>query len=179
VVSEKDADHKMTMLEPSVYSQGKVGGVFASAMTYGIAKAKIKAVIRDAHSNARVTDPGVVFYFYFEKQGAGLSNASSPFGGTSTPNEYTLLKFDVKESTRETTIGKFNAYGGSGGTDDKATIAFKYTKLGPGVYKVTPNAPLASGEYGFVSPSGTAVAAGPYGAAATGGSNRVFDFGVN
>ena len=31
---------KMTMLEPSVYSQGKTGGFLASAMTYGIAKMK-------------------------------------------------------------------------------------------------------------------------------------------
>jgi len=83
----------------------------------------------------------------------------------------------VKKDTRETTVGKFNAYGGSGGTDDKATVAFTYTKLGPGVYKVVPSAPLQTGEYGFVSPAG-AVVAGPYTAGAT-GSSRVFDFGVN
>ncbi len=177
VYSEAAPLHKMAMLEPSVYSQGKTGGIFTSAMTYGIAKAKVKAVIRNARSNTRVTEPNPVFYFYFEQQGAGLSNASSPFGGTSTPNEYTLLRFDVKENTRETTIGKFNAYGGSGGTDDKATVAFTYTKLGPGAYKVALSAPLKPGEYGFVSPNG-AVIAGPYVAGAS-GSSRVFDFGVN
>jgi hypothetical protein len=171
------AGSKMAMLEPSVYSQGKTGGIFTSAMTYGIAKAKIKAVIRNAHSNVRVTDPNATFYFYFEQKGAGLSDAQSPFGGTSTPNEYTLLRFDVKGDTRETTIGKFNAYGASGGTDDKAMVAFTYTKLRPGVYKVTLNVPLTTGEYGFVSPSGTVVA-GPYMAGTT-GSSRVFDFGVN
>jgi hypothetical protein len=176
-LSEMAPDHKMVMLEPSVYSQGKTGGIFTSAVTYGIAKAKIKAVIRNAHSNVRIADPNIAFYFYFEQQGAGLSNASSPFGGTSTPNEYTLLRFDVKETTRETTIGKFNAYGGSGGTDDKAMVAFTYAKIRPGVYKVTLSAPLTKGEYGFVSPSG-GVVAGPYISGAT-GSSRVFDFGVN
>jgi hypothetical protein len=51
------ARSKMTMLEPNVYTQGKTGGVFASAMTYGIAKVKMKAVLRGAHANARVSDP--------------------------------------------------------------------------------------------------------------------------
>jgi len=165
--NEKAADHKMTMLEPSVYGQGKTGGVFTSAMTYGIAKAKMKAIIRGAHSNARVTDPQTTFYFYFEQQGAGLSNASSFFGGTSTPNEYTLLRFDVKDSTRETVIGKFNAFGSSSGNDDKAIVPFTYTKLKPGIYKVTLSAPLQKGEYGFVAPGAMAVVT-PYGGSAGG-----------
>lgn len=171
------AGQKMLMLEPSVYSAGKTGGVFTSAMTYGIAKVKIKAVIRGAHSNARVTDPQSVFYFYFENQGAGLSNASNSFwGGTSTPNEYVILRFDVKGTTRETTTGKFNAFGASGGTDDKAVVPFTYTKLRPGVYKVTLSAPLQSGEYGFVAPSG--FSASPLGGAVASASH-VFDFGIN
>jgi hypothetical protein len=175
VYTQARSGPKMVELEPSVYSSGKTGGMFATAMTYGIAKTKTKAVIRDAHSNTRVSHPDAVFYFYFEKQEAGLSNASSPFGGTSTPNEYVLLKFDVKGDTRETVVGKFNAYGASGGVDDKALVAFGFEKLRPGVYKVTPKAPLVPGEYGFMSPGG-AVVAGPYASTAT--SNRVFDFGV-
>jgi hypothetical protein len=172
--SANAAGHKMTELEPSVYSQSKTGGMMASAMTYGIAKAKSKAVLRGAHANARVSDPNAVFYFYFEQQAAGLSEASSPFGGTSTPNEYTLLKFDVKSDTRETVVGKFNAYGASGGVDDKAVVPFTYEKLRPGVYRVTLKSPLQSGEYGFISNGGTVVA-GPYAAGTT--NSRVFDFG--
>lgn len=172
------AGSKMTMLEPSIYTQGKTGGVFASAVTYGIAKVKMKAVLRGAHANARVSDPQSVFYFYFEEQSAGLSHANSPiFGGTSTPNEYTLLKFDVKGETRETIVGKMNAFGASGGTDDKAVTGFTYVKLRPGVYKVTISAVLQPGEYGFISGSGTA-AVSPYAGTAVSNS-RVFDFGVN
>jgi hypothetical protein len=170
-------DRKMVMLEPSVYSQQKLGNLFATGITYGIAKAKMKAVIRGAHSNARVTDPQAIFYFFFEQQGAGLSNASSIFSGTSTPNEYTLLRFDVKKETRETIVGKFSVWGGSGGTDDKAVVPFTYTKLRPGVYKVTLSAQLQPGEYGFVAP-GVAPVVTPYrGVPAGGGSSRVFDFG--
>jgi hypothetical protein len=178
IYDAKATDHKMSELEPSVYSQGKTGGVWASAMTYGIAKAKTKAVIRSAHSNARVTDPNVSFYFYFEKTSAGLGNASSPYGGTTTtPNEFTLLRLDVKGDTRETTIGKFSAYGSQGGNDDKAVVSFAFEKIRPGVYKVTPKAPLPQGEYGFVSASGTPMV-GYFGAAAASGAH-VFDFGVD
>lgn len=162
---------KMVMLEPTVYSEGKSGGVFKSAMTYGIAKVKWKAVVRNAHSNIRINDADAAFYFYFEETGVGLSHAS--FGGTSTPNEFTLLRFDVKSESRETTVMKANAFGASTGTDDKASIGFDFEKLRPGVYKVKPKNPLQSGEYCFIGAGiGNAFAAG----AAT--ANRLFDFGV-
>jgi hypothetical protein len=164
-------EKKMAMLEPTVYSQGKSGGHFASAMTYGIAKIKWNAVVRNAHANVRISDAKAVFYFYFEEKGAGLSHAS--FGGTSTPNEFTLLKFNVKNDTRETTVMKANAFGSSSGTDDKANIAFDFEKLRPGVYKVTSKAPLATGEYCFLgAEAGNAYMAGAAQA------SRLFDFGV-
>lgn len=171
VLYSNGRERKMVMLEPTVYSQGKSGGVFASAMTYGIAKVKWKAVVRNAHASIRMSDPQATFYFYFEEKGAGLSHAS--FGGTSTPNEFTLLKFDVKKDSRETTVMKANAFGSSSGTDDKANIAFDFAKLKPGVYKVTAKAPLTSGEYCFLgAESGGAFMAGAAQA------NRLFDFGV-
>src|SRR5215469_15800836 len=163
---------QMIMLEPTVYTQGKSGGMFASAMTYGIAKVKWKAVVRNAHANVKISDPTAVFYFYFEEKGAGLSHAS--FGGTSTPNEFTLLKFDVKSDSRETVVMKANAFGASSGTEDKANIGFTFEKLKPGIYKVTTKNPLAPGEYCFLSASmGGAYAPG---AAA---ANRLFDFSVS
>jgi hypothetical protein len=162
---------ELDMLEPTVYSQGKSGGVFKSAMTYGIAKVKWKAVVRGAHANLRTGDSGVAFYFYFEESNAGLSHAS--FGGTTTPNEFTLLKFDEKEDTRETVVSKANAFGASSGTDDKANVSFTFAKLRPGVYKVVPNAPLRPGEYCFLSSSGI----GTFGAGSA-GATRLFDFGV-
>jgi len=163
---------QMLMLEPTVYSQGKSGGMFTSAMTYGIAKVKWKAVVRNAHANVKISDPKAVFYFYFEEKGAGLSHAS--FGGTSTPNEFTLLKFDVKSDSRETVVMKANAFGASSGTEDKANIGFTFEKLKPGIYKVTTKNPLTPGEYCFLSASmGGAYAPG---AAA---ANRLFDFSVS
>ena len=83
----------------------------------------------------------------------------------------------MKGDTRETTVGKFSAYGSSSGNDEKAIVSFTYEKVRPGVYKVTPKEPLTQGEYGFVTVGGSAIA-GAYGAAAA-SSSRVFDFGVN
>jgi hypothetical protein len=162
---------QLAMLEPTVYSQGKSGGVFKSAMTYGIAKVKWKAVVRGAHANARSDDAGAVFYFYFEEANAGLSHAS--FGGTTTPNEFTLLRFDVKTETRETVVSQANAFGTSSGTDDKANVSFAFSKVKPGVYKVVPSGPLKPGEYCFLSSAGV----GTFGAGAA-GATRLFDFGV-
>jgi len=163
---------QMTMLEPTVYSEGKSGGVFKSAMTYGIAKIKWKAVVRGAHANLQSNDVNMVFYFYFEESNAGLSHAS--FGGTTTPNEFTLLKFESKKDSRETVVMKANAFGASSGTDEKANAAFTFTKLRPGVYKVVPSASLSPGEYCFLSAS---MGVGGFGAGAA-GANRLFDFAV-
>lgn len=171
VYSERASGKKMMLLEPTVYTQGKSGGVFASAMTYGIAKIKWKAVVRNPRANVRFSDASAVFYFYFEEKSAGLSHAGS---GTSTPNEFTLLRFDVKGDTRETVVMKMNAFGSSSGTEDKANAPFTSTKIAPGVYKVVPNTPLKPGEYAFIS----AAVSGAFAPGAA-SANRLFDFGVN
>jgi len=161
---------QMTPLEPTVYTQSKMGGVWKSAMTYGIAKAKFKAVVSGPHANVKTLDPQPVFYFYFEEKSAGLSRAGA---ATTSPNEFTLLKFDTKGDVRETVVGEFNAWGSTTGTDQKATTQFKYDKLRPGVYRVTIVGNLPPGEYCFLSSAGI----GAFGAGAA-GANRLWDFRI-
>jgi hypothetical protein len=165
-----DGTAKMTMLEPTVY-QGTAAGGAAFMLTFGIAKVKAKAVIRGAHATVQSNDRSMAFYFYFEEVNAGLSYAS--YDIPTTPNEFTLLKFDQKSDSRETVIMKANAFGSSAGTDEKANTAFSFAKLNPGVYRVTPNAPLAPGEYCFMSPSKVRPHEVP-----AGGTSRLFDFEV-
>lgn len=153
---------ELTMLESSVYSSGKTGGMFTSALTYGIAKIKMKAVVQGAHASVHTSDSGVFFYFYFEESGKS-------FGGETTPNEYTLLKFDVKNNSREAQTGSANAFGSSVGTDVNAASGFTYKKVKPGIYKVTPAGQLTPGEYCFLPAGGQA------GAAA---ASRLFAFGI-
>jgi hypothetical protein len=163
---------QLILLEPTIYTQGKSGGLFKSAMTYGIAKMKWKAVVRGGHANVKTSDANAVFYFYFDEKTASLSHGS--FGTVVTPNEFTLLRLESKGDTRETVVMKANAFGASSGTDDKNAISFTHTKIKPGVYKVVPNAPLKAGEYCFLSAEG--IGAYAPGAAA---ASRVFDFGIS
>jgi hypothetical protein len=154
---------ELTMLESSVYSSGKTGGMFATALTYGIAKTKMKAVVQGAHASVNTSDSGILFYFYFEESGKS-------FGGETTPNEYTLLKFDVKSNSRETQTGSMNAFGASTGTDVNAASGFTYKKVKPGIYKVIPAGVLQPGEYCFL-PAG--------GQAGTAAASRLFAFGIS
>lgn len=167
---KKSDTRELIQLEPTVYTQGKSGGVFKSAMTYGLAKIKWKAVVRNGHSNIKTTDSDAIFYFYFEQKGAGLSYSGF---GTSTPNEFTLLRFDVKKDSRETEVMSGNAFGTQSGTEEKATIPFTSQKIRPGVYKVTTHTHLKPGEYCFLSAAGGGAYA-PGAAAAT----RLFDFSI-
>lgn len=162
---EKDGKKKMIQLEPSVSKQTKTGGFFASAMTYGIAKIKFKAALAGSTSSLQINNLRPVFYFYFEVKSSGLSSSSSY---ATSPNEFVLVRFNTKSNSREVTVSQANAFGAQSGAMDKSSRAFNYEKIAPGVYKVTPQADLAEGEYGFYNGAG----AGP-----TGGA-KIFDFGV-
>lgn len=160
-----DGKQTMIQLEPSVSKQSKTGGVFSSAITYGIAKVKFKATLNGQNAALQLSDARPVFYFYFEVKNSGLS--SSNYYATS-PNEFSLVKFDVKSNSREVTVSQANVMGAQSGTMDKAARAFTYEKIAPGVYKVTPQQDLTDGEYGFYNAAGV----GPSGGA------KIFDFGI-
>lgn len=162
---EKDAQRKMTQLEPSISKQTKSGGFLTSAVTYGIAKIKFRAALSGANATLKISTPRPVFYFYFEAKNAGLSTSSYY---ATNPNEFVLVQFNTKSNGREVTVSQQNVFGGQSGAMDKSSRAFKYEKLAPGVYKVTPEADLADGEYGFYNAAG----AGPSGGA------KIFDFGI-
>jgi hypothetical protein len=138
---------------------------------------KTKAEIPGAHAGIVVSESSPVFYFYFDEKQAGLGRTHFGVSNLSNPNQFALLKLDVKKSSRETTIGKFSAFGGmSSGSDTKAMVQFKSERLQPGLYKVTVE-DIKPGEYCFLSQGGP-VMMGPYGGAA-GGATDIFDFGVN
>ena len=162
---EKDGQRKMIQLEPSVSKQTKSGGFLASAVTYGIAKIKFKAALNGQNAALQINHPRPVFYFYFEVKNSGLSTSSYY---ATNPNEFSLVKLNTKSNTREVTVSQANAFGSQSGTMDKAAVAFNHEKIAPGVYKVTPQADLAEGEYGFYNAAGV----GPSGGA------KIFDFGV-
>lgn len=151
----------MTELEPSVYSQSKSGVGFF--MQFG-QTVKNKAVINSAHAELVITNRQPVFYFYFEHVQAGLSDSQ----GATSPNEYTLARFEVSENNNERRLvmGSLNAYsGGVSGAESKSVQSIDFQKLSPGIYKVSPKESLGDGEYGFFYSGNT-------------GGGKVFDFGI-
>jgi hypothetical protein len=177
---DRDGKPKMIVLERASYQGAKTGGTALSAITYGIKKAKTKAVIPGAKASMRVSETSPVFYFYFEDKQAGLGKTYFGVGNLSNPNQFALLKLEVNKSNRETMIGEYSAWGSASGSDAKAMIAFKSERIRTGLYKVAVDG-LKPGEYCFLSSTGNAVAAGPYGAYGAGAASAadLFDFGVS
>ena len=162
---ERDGQRKMIQLEPTVSKQSKTGGIFKSVVTYGITKVNYKASLSGERASLQIEQARPVFYFYFEVKGSGLSTSTSY---ATSPNEFALVKLDQKSNTREVTVMQANAFGAQSGTMDKASRAFQYEKIAPGVYKVTPQVDLTDGEYGFYNAAGV----GPSGGA------KIFDFSI-
>ena len=178
--NDREGKPQMIVLERASYQGSKTGGMLQSAMTYGISKAKTKAVIPGAHAGIRISDPAPVFYFYFDDKQAGLGKTTY-FGSNnvSNPNQFSLLRLEVTKQNRETTVGQFSALGGSSGTDSKSMVQFKSERIRPGLYKVTVES-IKAGEYCFLASSGMVGTgmAGAYGAGMTAAAD-IFDFGVS
>lgn len=158
---------KMTLIEPTVYS-GSKSSFWGTALTYGIKKSKIKAIVRGKSANTQVSSSRPEFYFVFSREYANSGAVMSGFGGyaATSPNEFMMISMKVKENSREATLGEFNAYSSSTGAQDKEIREYSFEKLKPGIYKVVPKIDLAPGEYCF------------YYAGNGGAGSKVFDFGV-
>jgi hypothetical protein len=167
---EKNNVKRMIGLERASSQGQKTGGVLGYALTGGIMKAKMKAVIPGPRASIRSSEPRPTFYFYFEEKSAGLGKVG--FGGqtVSNPNQFALLKLEIKKGNRETITGKVGMASASTGTDEKAMVAFRSERLRPGVYRVIPTANLEPGEYCFL--------ASAFGAAGAATAMDMFDFGV-
>jgi hypothetical protein len=169
----KDGE-KMIQLEPSVFSGGKTGNLMMTGLTYGIKKAKWKAIVRSARAAMRIHNRNPEFYFYFEPRGPGLGNAGAFVSfGASSPNEFVLAKMDRGSKERQLTVGEFGMFGSSSGTSAHDTIDLTVEKLGPGAYKVSAKEPLKGGEeYCFFYAAGASTFAAA-------GFGKLFDFGID
>ena len=163
---------RLVPLEPTVFAQTKTGNMLATAMTYGIKKAKFKAVARGRTASLRIRDVHPVFYFYFERKGSGDA-FSGWMAGASSPNEFILAKMDQTDKERELIVGEFGAFGGSMGTRSEDTLDLKIERLRTGVYKVTVGAALEfGGEYCLFYAAGSQ-------ALGAGAAGKLFDFGID
>lgn len=168
---EINGQRKMTQLQPNVSAQNRTGGGFTAAVTpFGLGKVKTKANLPGRNASLQVNETSPVFYFYLDVSSGGLNTAS---GIPSTPNEFTLVRFNQRSDNREVTISKTNSWGSKGGLSDEYVVELKAEDLGNGIFKITAAAPLKKGEYGFyLVNSGNSNAA-------QGMGSKFFDFGVN
>lgn len=168
---EKDGQRRMTQLKPNVSAQNRTGGAFTASMTpFGLGKVKTKANLPGRTAEMQLTATVPVFYFYLDTTSGGLNTSS---GIPSTPNEFTLVRFNQRSDNREVTISKQNSWGGKGGLSDEYVVGLKAEDLGNGIFRVTPLTPLQKGEYGFylVNSGNSNVNAGI--------GSKFFDFGIN
>ncbi|MCV4940064.1 hypothetical protein OFC17_35350, partial [Escherichia coli] len=77
----------------------------------------------------QITTTQPVFYFYLDVTSGGLNTSS---GIPSTPNEFTLIRFNIRSDNREVTIAKANSWGGKGGLSDEYVVPLKAEDLGNG-----------------------------------------------
>jgi len=166
----KDGQPKMTQLQPNVSAQNRTGGGLTAAVTpFGLGKVKTKANLPGRNASLQISETMPVFYFYLDTSTGGMNTSS---GIPSTPNEFTLVRFNQRSDNREVTIAKANSWGSKGGLSDEYVVALKAEELGNGVFKITPTANLTKGEYGFyLVNSGNSNAA-------QGVGSKFFDFGV-
>lgn len=174
------AEAKMLVIDPTTSNQTKTGGFLGYALTGGIASMSFKTVVPNARAHV-VTQAGKpTFYFYFDQANRSLSGgAASSFwmnGAVTSPNEFSLIRFDVKSDRREAKVGKFNIGGAKAGVMDKDRIPFSYTQIAPGVFEVTPDTSLPDGEYGFIYSASTGGGVGMAGMGAT--TSKIFDFSI-
>ncbi|AMK17792.1 MULTISPECIES: hypothetical protein [Sphingobium] len=178
------SESRMVRIDPTTSNQSKTGGILGYAFTGGIASLSIKAVIPNVTARVRTGRGRPTFYFYFDEATRGLSQAgapslwlSGPASAITSPNEFTLIRFDVKKDRRETRVGSMNLAGAKAGVMDRDRIAFDYEQVTPGVFKVTPKTDLAAGEYGFLYSVSAGAGPGMWGNGT--GSARIFDFAVH
>lgn len=158
---------KMTRIESTTTRQARTSGMLGSLLTGGLSGMRIKAAVNGPNAALTTNETQPVFYFYFDQAAQGLGAAG---GAVTSPNEFSLIVFEKRSDKREAVIGSVGLGGAKSGLRDKDQQSFNASQIAPGVYKVTLEAPLKPGEYGFIS--------GGVGSGAN-ATFRVFDFAVN
>ena len=164
--------NELKKIHPTAFSGTKTN-TLGTALTYGIANAKIKSTMNGKHSNNVIDTNIPSFYFYFDdKEQNSFVVSNWWFTVASSPNEFLLSKLTIKKNRRELETGKVNIYAGNSiGVDEDNTIGFEIETINDYEFKVTPSVPLLPGEYCFFY-RGT-VPQGGY------NNQSVFDFSIS
>lgn len=143
---------KYTKILPTVFS-GSKANTLGAALTGGIASASVKSIMNNAHSNNVISSNRPEFMFYFARNNNDafrISQTNWWFTSASSPNEFALVRLDIKKNKREMVIGTVNLYSGTKtGVDDVHNVSFKIEAVDDYTFKVTPKHAIPNGEYCF------------------------------
>jgi hypothetical protein len=157
---------KMTRIESTTTRQARTSGMLGAVLTSGLSGMRIKAGINGSSASVSTKEARPTFYFYFDQAAQGLGASG---GAVTSPQEFSLIRFEAKKDKREAVIGSVGLGGTKSGLRDKDQRDFEVTQVKPGVYKIIPTLALDAGEYGFIS--------GGVGSGAN-ATFRVFDFNI-
>jgi hypothetical protein len=137
---------------------------------FGIGKIATTARLAGVNAPIELAQAKPDFYLYF-------NNATAEFAGAVAPAEITLAQFKVlgasdkhNPNQRAVDVAEHGAYGSSYGVDRKAVRPFDITPVANDIYKITPRADLADGEYALCAGASTAAMTGQY---------QYFTFGIH
>jgi hypothetical protein len=182
LLADSPAPGKMLRLDPTTANQTKTGGMLGYALTGGLASVSMKSILPGAAARIATGGARPTFYFYFDQANQSLSGGGagglwlSGMSSVTSPNEFSLVRFDVKKDRREARVGSFNIAGAKTGVMDKDRIAFSYEQVAPGVFKATPSGDLSEGQYGFLYSVSGGSGPGLYSRGVM--TSKVFDFGI-
>lgn len=134
---------------PIKYTKIKNSGALAAAVSYGIAKVKVKCTYQGGKSPNRVK-VGDKFVFKFGDIPLQFAQAYYMFAPSYSIKNFSLCKFDAKKDRRELTTAQASIWGNSeAGTSESNDISFDVIVVAPGVYEATITK-ASPGEYCFV-----------------------------
>ncbi|WP_263377101.1 hypothetical protein [Granulicella aggregans] len=139
-----DGQVHLVKLEGTRPRGAKNSGLFLHALTQGITTSKTQQVIEGAKATIEFTETKPVFYAYIPDSGGS-------FAGGMSVKDLVLTKFEVKGDTRLWTYAARGLFGGSSevGSNEKDRQGFSTEQIKPGIYRLTPEADLATGQYAF------------------------------
>jgi len=117
----------------------RAGSPLSAAATFGLKSMKLNIEIAGERA-ANNTDANPVFY-YRPPWG------TEAVGGSA--GDLVLVRMNVKHKNRQVQVGAVGALGANGGIATRAQVQVVRKQIEPGLYELSPAAPLKRGEYGF------------------------------
>lgn len=151
-----EASGRYTKILGQIVEFERTGSLLVSKVTLGVKSAKGNAQLLGPHAQT-ATAPNPTFYFIPPKQEADAGvNAG----------DLILIRLEEKKERRQFEVSAEGAGRASKGISLTHQIQLNRSEVNPGVYQVSPAAPLARGEYGLYLARGEELA--PY----------IYDFSV-